>query len=72
MSIWTVSTNGSSRLPAGQLVALQSNDYVAIPEHVNSVESLDAFTVQTGLGEVLFAGELVLEKYTRFMLIGRK
>lgn len=61
-----------SRLPAGQLVALQSNNYFAIPEHVNSVESLDAFTVQSGLGEVLFAGELVLEKYTRFMLIGRK
>ena len=61
-----------SRLPDGQLVALQSNDYVAIPEHVNSVDTLDAFAGQAGLGEVLFAGELVLEKYTRFMLIGRK
>lgn len=61
-----------SRLPDGQLVALQSNDYRAIPEHVNSVDSLDAFTRQANLGELLFAGELVLEKYTRFMLIGRK
>ena len=61
-----------SRLPDSQLVALQSNNYFAIPEHVNSVEDLNAFTDQAGLREVLFAGELVLEKYARFMLIGRK
>ncbi len=61
-----------SRLPDGQQVALQSNNYWAIPEHVNSVEDLDAFARQANLREVLFAGELGLEKYTRFMLIGRK
>lgn len=61
-----------AQLPEGQLVALQSNDYRVIPEHVNSVDDLDAFRRQVKLGEVLFAGDLVLEKYTRFMLIGRK
>lgn len=61
-----------SRLPAGQRVVLQSNNYRTIPEHVNCIDDLDAFRRQADLGEVLFAGELTLEKYTRFMLIGRK
>lgn len=61
-----------AHVPEGQLVVLQSNNYWAIPEHVNSVEDLDAFAGQVALGEVLYAGQLELEKYTRFMLIGRK
>jgi hypothetical protein len=60
------------QLPDGQLVALQSNNYWAIPEHVNSVDSLEKFAAQVQLGETLYSGELVLPKYTRFMLIGRK
>lgn len=61
-----------ARVPAGHLVALQSNDYVAIDEHVNCVPDLDAFRAQAPLAEVLFAGARPLKKYTRFMLIGRK
>ncbi len=60
------------RLPERPTLVLQSNDYVAIPEHVNCVESLDAFARQAPMRELLFAGELALEKYRRFMLIGRK
>ncbi|MEC9367262.1 MAG: class I SAM-dependent methyltransferase [Pseudomonadota bacterium] len=60
------------RLPEGQLMALQSNNYRAIPEHVNCVESLADFRAQAPLSELLYAGELALDKYTRFMLIGRK
>ena len=60
------------RLPEGVTLVLQSNDYVAIPEHVNCVESPEAFALQAPMREVLFAGELALEKYRRFMLIGRK
>jgi hypothetical protein len=60
------------RLPEGMALVLQSNNYVAIPEHVNCVETLDAFRAQTPMREVLYAGELTLDKYTRFMLIGRK
>ena len=59
-------------IPSGQLVLLQSNDYRAIPEHVNCVESLEAFQAQAPLADVLYAGALSLDKYTRFMLIGRK
>ncbi len=60
------------RLPQGQLLVLQSNDYYACLEHVNCVPDLAAFTVQAPMREVLFAGEHKLRRYVRFMLIGRK
>ena len=60
------------RLPAGVLLALQSNDYYACEEHVNCVPDLAAFTEQTPMAEVLFAGVLPHRKYARFMRIGRK
>jgi hypothetical protein len=59
-------------LPAGQLVALQSNDYFACDEHVNCVPDLAAFRAQAPLSQVLFAGERAQKKYTRFMLVGRR
>ena len=59
------------RLPAGTAVLLQSNDYFAEPEHVNCMTSLSAFEAAARLKNVLYAGELTLKKYTRFMLIGR-
>lgn len=59
-------------VPDGMLVLLQSNNYTAIPEHVNCVDSLAAFQEQAPLSDLLYAGELRLDKYTRFMLIGRK
>lgn len=61
-----------ARLPEGVTLVLQSNDYVAIPEHVNCVESLADFERQAPMRERLYAGALKLDKYTRFMLIGRK
>lgn len=61
-----------ARIPAGTLLALQSNDYFAIAEHVNCVRDLEAFRAQAPLAEVLFAGARRQKKYTRFMLVGRK
>jgi len=61
-----------ARIPAGQLVVLQSNDYFACTEHVNSVPDLATFKAQAPLSDVRFAGERKLRRYTRFMLIGRK
>jgi hypothetical protein len=60
------------RVPAGQLVAMQSNDYFAIPDHVNCVRDLEAFRAQVPLAEELFAGVQPHKRYRRFMLIGRK
>jgi hypothetical protein len=59
-------------VPAGQLMVLQSNDYFACREHVNSVADLAAFCAQAPMREVLFAGQRAMRHYTRFMLIGRK
>ena len=61
-----------ARVPDGQLLVLQSNDYVACAEHVNCVPSLDAFRLQAPMGETLFEGARAMRRYTRFMRIGRK
>lgn len=61
-----------ARIPDGQLLVLQSNDYFACAEHVNCVRDLAAFRAQAPLREVLFAGERAMKRYVRFMLIGRK
>lgn len=60
------------RIPAGQLLAMQSNDYFACGEHVNCVPDLAAFRSQAPMRELLFAGERTFRRYARFMLIGRK
>jgi hypothetical protein len=61
-----------ARIPPGQLLVLQSNDYYACPEHVNCVPDLAALRAQAPMRDVLFAGERRLRRYVRFMLIGRK
>jgi len=61
-----------ARVPAGQQLVLQSNDYVAVAEHVNCVPGLAAFRAQAPMRDVLFAGERSMRRYVRFMLIGRK
>jgi hypothetical protein len=60
------------RIPAGQLLVLQSNDYFACAEHVNCVPDLAAFRAQAPMREALFSGERRMRRYVRFMLIGRK
>lgn len=59
-----------SGLPHNSLLVLQSNNY-NIPEHVRTVSSLAEFKVQSGI-EVLWAGELELPLYTRYMIIGKQ
>jgi hypothetical protein len=52
-------------------VVLQTNNFVAGKDHVSCVHSLDKFKEQTGLKEILYAGELKTPMYTRFMIIGK-
>jgi hypothetical protein len=61
-----------ARIPDGQLLVPQSNDYVACREHVNCAADLAAFAAQAPMRDVVFAGERPMRRYTRFMLIGRK
>jgi hypothetical protein len=60
-----------SILPKGQLVALQSNNYRVVPEHISCVDSAEELARMAGLSEVHFTGALPMKRYTRFMVIGR-
>jgi len=59
------------KIPSGQKLVLQSNDFFDEPEHVNCDKSLEDFARKAPL-HLSYQGELKLEKYTRFMLIGIK
>lgn len=58
-----------SGMPYDSLLVLQSNNY-NIPEHVRIAKDLEEFKQQCGI-TVLWAGELVLPLYTRWMIIGK-
>lgn len=60
------------KIPKDKLVVLQSNNYFEIKEHVNCVGSIEEFAVKAPMQNILYAGELELPKYKRFMLIGFK
>ena len=59
-----------SGISLDSLIVLQSNNY-KIDEHIRTAETLEEFVDQSHLN-VLFAGELPLPLYKRFMIIGRK
>ena len=59
-----------SGLPHNSIIVLQSNDY-DIPEHVRYVDSLADFKEQSNLN-ILYAGSLDTQLYTRWMIIGHK
>ena len=61
-----------NKIPDQTLMAVQSNNYFDCEEHINCAPDLDAFNQQVPLSEVKYRGEMVLKKYTRFMLIGTK
>ncbi len=56
-------------MPYNSLLVLQSNNY-NIPEHVRIAESLEEFKQQCNI-DVIWAGELELPLYKRFMVIGK-
>jgi hypothetical protein len=58
-----------SGMPYNTLLVLQSNNY-DILEHVRIANDLDEFKTQSKIN-VLWAGELELPLYKRFMIIGR-
>jgi hypothetical protein len=59
-----------SGIPYNSLLVLQSNNY-DIPEHVRTATSLEEFKSQCDIN-VLWAGELDLPLYTRYMVIGNQ
>jgi len=59
-----------SGMPHNSLLVLQSNNY-DIPEHVRTAKDLEEFKQQCNI-DVIWAGELVLPLYTRYMIIGKQ
>jgi hypothetical protein len=59
-----------SGMPHNSLLVLQSNNY-NIPEHVRIADSLEIFKQQCGDINILWAGELELPLYTRYMIIAK-
>jgi hypothetical protein len=59
-----------SGAPYNSLLVLQSNNY-KIDEHIRIANSLEEFKQQCGI-EVIWAGELELPMYTRYMVIGKQ
>jgi hypothetical protein len=59
-------------IPNSKIVILQTNNYIEIEDHVNCSNSLSEFRIQTPMTTLLYEGELVLDKYTRYMRIGIK
>ena len=57
-------------MPHNSLFVLQSNNY-NIPEHVRIAKSLDEFKKQCNI-DAIWAGELELPLYKRFMIIGKQ
>jgi hypothetical protein len=58
------------RTPINSLLVLQSNNY-KIDEHIRIANSVDEFVEQSKI-QVLWKGELQLQLYKRFMIIGKR
>jgi hypothetical protein len=57
-------------LPKGTVVALQSNNYDIISEHINCVYSIEEFKEQAQLKKIFYSGNLDTGIFSRYMLIG--
>jgi hypothetical protein len=61
-----------ARIPPGQLVVVQNNNYTECPDHINCVRGTEQFRQQCPFSELLFEGALHFPELDRFMLIGRR
>ena len=61
-----------NKIPKGKLCVLQSNDYKELPEHINCVDDIEHFRSIAPMTKYFYGGDLILGKYTRYMLIGIK
>lgn len=60
------------RVPEGCTVAIQTNDFHDIPEHINTVNDLTELQEKYKMSEVLYSGVVDCTQYNRFMIIGKK
>lgn len=60
------------KVPEGQLLLLQSNNFFKGEGHFNCVKDLKEFKKSVPMKTIYFEGELNLDMYDRFMIIGKK
>lgn len=62
-----------NKIPKGMTFILQNNNFSDLDEHINTMNNLTEFINSIGNVKIIhYSGELQLEKYKRFMIIGRK
>ena len=60
------------RVPSGCTVAIQTNDFHEITEHINTVNDLTELQEKYKMKEIYYVGVRDCDRYNRFMLIGKK
>ena len=60
------------KIKKGTTIALQSNDFHDIVEHINTVNNLRQLEEKYPMSKILFSGVKDCDRYNRFMLIGIK
>jgi hypothetical protein len=60
------------KIKKGTTIALQSNDFHDIVEHINTVNNLRELEEKYPMSKILFSGVKDCDRYNRFMLIGIK
>ena len=58
------------KLDKGTIVAVQSNNYFSVEDHVNCCDNLDQFVSKVNVKNVLYKGTMSFPKYDRYMVIG--
>ena len=53
------------------LFIIQTNNLHSLPEHVNTIHNLEEMYKKYPMSRVEYSGELELQGYTRYMMIGR-
>jgi 2-polyprenyl-3-methyl-5-hydroxy-6-metoxy-1,4-benzoquinol methylase len=61
-----------NKIKPGTVVAIQTNDFHEIDEHINTVNDLTELQEKYIMSEILFVGTKDCDRYNRFMLIGIK
>lgn len=69
--MWNMSTNKEYyESPERTLLALQSNNFYRLSEHINCVSTGQELAAQAGVKE-LYGDKLKFDEYTRFMILGK-
>lgn len=67
-----VSNNWFDTTDNNQLIIMQTNNYIEWHDHINNCHSIDEMKTKYPLNNLLYAGELKMPVYTRYMQIGYK